>query len=475
MGLRLRMPQVTRANILPSEPPPFGCQPDLFFAHARVRRATGFGLRVKACESTALSRQGQGRQGEWKPMSSHEADSESEDAQRRHWLTPGVAGVGAASFFSDTGHEIATSLLPSLVVGLLQGSAATLGLIEGISDALTGLMKLIGGPAANHPDRRRTLASGGYLGTALATGAIGLSAAIWQAGALRALAWLSRGLRTPARDALLASLVSPSAHGRAYGLERAGDNLGAVAGPLLAAGLVSWLGVRPALYLAAIPGLFAALAIGLAAREARARLAERRDETPGAAARLRDARLVGPLVPVAMFELGNVAVTLLILRSSQLLQEAGRSPAEATLVTVLMYAGHNAAGALVALLGGRWVDRSGAQVVFASGAALYVLAYAGMAVPWTVWPPLLASFLLAGSAIGLAETAESALVAGLLPDRLRGSGFGLLGGLQSFGDFASTAVVGLLYATAGPAVGFGYAAAWTGLASLTAFGRLRRG
>ena len=70
------------------------------------------------------------------------------------------------------------------------------------------------------------------------------------------------------------------------------------------------------------------------------------------------------------------------------------------------------------------------------------------------------AFLLAGSGIGLAETAESALMARLLPDRLRGSGFGLLGGVQSFGDFASSAAVGVLWAAVSPSVAFAYAAGW---------------
>jgi len=195
------------------------------------------------------------------------AGSGREPSQK--WLTPGVGAVGAASFFSDTGHEVTTSVLPSFLTGTLGASAAALGVIDGISDALIGVMKLTGGPLANDPDRRGRTASGGYLGTALATGAMGAAMTVWQAGALRALAWLSRGLRSPARDALLASLSPESAHGRAFGLERAGDNLGAVAGPLLAAGLVAWIGIRPALYLAAIPGLFAAVAIVVAARESR--------------------------------------------------------------------------------------------------------------------------------------------------------------------------------------------------------------
>jgi hypothetical protein len=74
---------------------------------------------------------------------------------------------------------------------------------------------------------------------------------------------------------------------------------------------------------------------------------------------------------------------------------------------------------------------------------------------------------LASTGIGLAETAESTLVAWALPDRLRGSGFGLLGVVQAGGDFLSSAMVGLLWATVSPTVGFGYAAAWMA-ASLTA-------
>jgi MFS family permease len=193
-------------------------------------------------------------------------DSQDADAGDRKWLTPGVGAVAATSFFSDAGHEVTTSVLPTFVTGTLGASAAALGVIDGISDALIGVMKLVGGPLANEPDRRGRISSGGYLGTALATGAIGATVTVWQAGALRALAWMSRGVRSPSRDALLSSLSPESARGRAFGLERAGDNLGAVLGPLLAAGLVAWVGIRPTLCLAAIPGLFAAVAILVAAR-----------------------------------------------------------------------------------------------------------------------------------------------------------------------------------------------------------------
>lgn len=382
------------------------------------------------------------------------------------WLSAGVTSVGAASFFSDTGHEIATAVLPSFLTSTLHASAGALGLIEGLADALTGVAKVAGGPLANDTERRRRLATGGYLGTALATGAIGFAATVWQAGVLRAVAWASRGIRSPARDTLLFSLARPDAYGRAAGVERAGDNLGAVAGPLLASALVATVGIRPAFYFAFIPGIFAAIAITVAAREASKLVVPAGRRVRLELAGLRAAGLTRPLLPIALFELGNTATTLLILRATDLLHFAGRSLAAAAALAILIYAAHNAVGAVVALLGGRWIDAAGARVVFGTGAGLYVLAYLGFALSLHSWPLLLVAFSLAGAGIGLAEAAESTLVAQLLPDELRGSGFGVLGGLQAVGDFAASAAVGLLWTLVSPTAAFVYAAAWMVLSLL---------
>jgi MFS family permease len=393
--------------------------------------------------------------------------SETEPAAERrpetatpHWLTRGVASVGLASFFSDSGHEIATSLLPTFLTVTLRGSAGALGLIEGLSDALTGLMKLFGGPLANDQARRLRMASGGYIVTAAATGALGLAATVWQAGVLRATAWAARGIRSPARDAMLASLASPGTYGRAFGLERAGDNLGAVAGPLLAAALVASIGVRSSLYLSAVPGFFAAVAIVAAAREARKLRDPERRRIRLELAGLHAAGMLRPLLPIAAFELGNMAATLLILRATTLLHTDSRSLTAATSLAILVYAAHNLVAAALAYGGGHWIDRASPRVVFGAGAAVYVASYALFALPSGGPTVLVVAFLLAGGGIGLAETAESTLVPQLLPDHLRGSGFGLLGGVQSLGDFASSAAVGLLWTTVSPSAGFLYAAAW---------------
>ncbi len=402
-------------------------------------------------------------------------DEAAGSGENEPWLNKGIVGVGAASFFSDSGHELTTSLLPSFLTSVLHAGPAALGAIEGISDALVGLAKLAGGPLAAEPSRRARLASGGYLLTGLATAAIGLSTAVWQVSILRAVAWASRGIRSPARDTLLTSITPPSAYGRAAGIERAGDNAGAIVGPLLAASLVGFLGIRNAILVSFIPSFLAVAAITLAARHARHVLQQpgRRRTLSLNVSELRHSGATKALLPVACFELGNVATTLLILRATDVLAAGGRAPTAAAALAILLYAAHNAMATLAALVGGHLVDRVSARTVFGAGAAVYVGAYLLFAFAPGGLAGVLVGFLLAGIGIGFAETAETAAVAHALPDHLRGNGYGFLGLVQSAGDLGATLVAGVLWTLFSPAVAFSYVAIWM-LGSVVLAPHLRR-
>ncbi len=403
------------------------------------------------------------------PTGSESADPTGSPDPPERWLTPGILGVGGASLCSDAGHELVTSLLPTFVTSTLHAGPAALGAIDGVADALTGLSKLAGGPLAADPSRRGRLAAGGYLGTAVATAAIGIATAVWQVAVLRALAWVSRGLRSPARDTLLTDLSRRGAFGRAFGVERAGDNLGAIIGPLLAAVLVGTLGIRHTILLSIVPGMLAAVAITVAAREARRTLAEpagRRRLSLSLGA-LQRAGVTRALVPLACFELGNLATTLLILRASDLLAaRPGWSPSRAASVAVLLYAAHNAVAALAALVAGALADRRGPRLVLVTAGVCYVAGYALLAAG-PRGAGLVVAFLLAGCGIGLGETASSTVVALATPEPLRGNAFGVLGLTQAVGDLGATVVAGALWAWLGPGVAFGYAGAWMVLAILT--------
>lgn len=381
----------------------------------------------------------------------------TEDAPAR-WLTPGVRGIGTASFLADVGHEIPTALLPDLLTKTLGAPASALGLIEGISDGLAGVARVGGGALADDPGRRRSVAVGGYTTTAVLGAATGAAPATWQVGLLRAGAWTARGLRVPARNALLADVVEPAAYGRAYGFERAMDNLGAIFGPLLAIGLVAAVGTRTAIGLSVIPGIGAAVAIVYAIRHTqttrdRARSPIRLQIRPVLAA----PGLRGLFAGITAFELGNAAATLLILRATELL-EPGRSHDSAVTIAIGLYVAYNAAATVTSLLVGRFIDQRTPRLGLTIGAAAFAAAYLGFAFDLTSWIALAPWFVLAGIGIGCAETAEHAAVAGDAPETIRGSAFGLLAGIQSLGNVAASTIAGVLWTTLSPAWAFGFLA-----------------
>jgi MFS family permease len=388
------------------------------------------------------------------------------------WLNRGVAGIGVASFLSDVSHEVPTALLPSLLTTTLGAPAAALGTIEGIADGVAGAAKLAGGALADDPGRRRATAMGGYTATAVLSALIGAATAVWQVGVLRTGAWLSRGLRTPSRNALLTDVVEPEVYGRAYGFERAMDNAGAIVGPLLALGLIAVVGVREAILLSVIPGLLAALAIFIAVRSAR-RL--ERHERPPLRIRIRPVlhgRLGRLLGAVAAFELGNVAATLLILRATDLLTpDHGHD--SAVRLAVVLYAVYNAAAMVISVPAGHVTDRRGATAVLVVGAFGALAAFVGFALAGSSVALLAALFALAGTGKGAVETAQGAGVALFAPPELLGSAFGALATIQSFANLAASAVAGALWTLVSPRAAFLYLAGWAAV-SVVALAAVRR-
>jgi MFS family permease len=169
------------------------------------------------------------------------------------------------------------------------------------------------------------------------------------------------------------------------------------------------------------------------------------------------------MVGVSAFEFGNVAATLVILRASELLAP-GRDQDQATQLALGLYVAYNVAATVASIPAGRLGDRRGPVLVLALGVALFGLAYAGFAADPASVLALAPWFVAAGVAIGCVETAEHAAVAAMAPVEWRGSAFGLLAAVQSFGNLAASAVAGLLWTLASPRVAFAYLVAWMLLA-----------
>ncbi|MGZ5214252.1 MAG: MFS transporter [Actinomycetota bacterium] len=371
---------------------------------------------------------------------------------------PTVLGVGFASFFSDVGHEMATAALPSFL-STLGAPAAALGAIEGLADASLSASKLAGGFLADRPGAsRKGIAATGYLVTGLGYGSFAL-ATTWPAVALgRAVAWAARGIRSPARDALLADAVPATHLGRAFGVERAGDSIGAIVGPLIAAALIGVVSYRSLFALSMIPAIFAALAVTLLTKEK-----QHRHELTEHLGRLRDlvrtpGRFRSLVAGVGLYGLGNFSSTLLILRATQVLHANGRSSAAAASVAILLYTAHNASNAFAAYPAGALADRLGRRNVLVVGIGLFGLACLAFVFGPTRVPALGVLFVAIGASTAMVETAEGSHASELLPPSIRGRGFGLLGLVDGIGDLVSSLVIGVIWTVTAPAWGFAFAA-----------------
>jgi MFS family permease len=383
-----------------------------------------------------------------------------------------VLGIGLGSLLSDTGHEMATAALPGFLSSI-GAQAAALGAIEGIADASLSVSKVVGGVVADRPGvERKAVTAGGYAITALGHGAFALAQSWPFVAVARGLSWVARGGKAPARDSLLAGAVPPDQLGRAFGVERSMDSLGAIVGPLLAAPLIVAVGYRWLFAVSALPGILAAFAVLVLVRET-PRLIH---AAPHISLSIRAlATEPGPyrrlLIGVGLYGLGNFSATLLILRATDLLHHGGRSTADAAAIAVLLYAAHNAANSLFAYPAGAAADRFGRRHVLVSGIGLFAVASLGFVSDSRNIAVLAVLFVLVGASTALVETAQGSYTAELLHDSIRGRGYGILGLVEGIGDLVSSVVVGILFTVTDPAWGFVYAAV---LATLGAFTLARR-
>lgn len=382
------------------------------------------------------------------------------------WINRTIIGIALATCFSDFSHEMVTAVLPLYLAKVGLGAAA-LGIIEGIADFLVSISKLGGGYAGHHLRHKKPLAAAGYLVTALATSAIGLVTTVPMVLAMRSIAWIARGFRGPLRDYLLSDAVEKTHYGRAYGLERAADMIGAVAGPLTATLLV-YLGVqfKSIILVALAPGVLAAASMLFLAHE-------KVPET--SAATDAKANPVKPrfprvfwlfLVGVLLFGLGDFSRTFLILIAAGGLKEDGAMVSGTLSVAVLLYAMHNLISAFAAFPAGHLGDRFGKRRILVAGYAIGVGTNLMLAFSGGSLPVIIGAIALSGIYIAIEETLEKATVAQILPRELKSLGFGILACANAVGDMASSMYVGELMGAGRSTLAFCIAAGFGALGVL---------
>ncbi|HEX8673715.1 MAG TPA: MFS transporter [Longimicrobium sp.] len=374
-------------------------------------------------------------------------------------LRGNVLWLSVVSFLNDAASEMIYPLLPIFLTGTMGVGAAFVGAVEGAAESLSSLLKLAGGWAADRFGRRHALVVWGYGIAALGRPLIAVATVAWQVLTVRLFDRVGKGLRSAPRDAILSESVSDARRGEAFGIHRAADHAGAVAGPLLATGILLLVpgDLRLVFGLAVVPGLLAVAVAAWKVRDPRP-IAPPKPVLPAPVVRLSG---LGPRFPrllavLALFALGNASDAFLLLRAQQM--------GVATALIPLLWGALHVSKSFWSIVGGRLSDRSGARGAITAGWAVYALVYAGFAVagaPWQAW----ALFLVYGLFYGLTEAPEKSLVAALAPEGARGRAFGAYHFIVGIVALPASLLFGMLWDVFGAATAF-YAGA--GLAAAAA-------
>jgi MFS family permease len=392
------------------------------------------------------------------------------------WLNRNLIGFALTSFLSDFCHEMATAVLPQFIQAI-GASAAALGLIEGVADAISSFSKLGAGYWGDKTGNRKNLTVIGYALTGFSKAVFAFAFAWPLIMVGRTVGWLGRGIRSPLRDAMLVDSVTEQHRGKAFGFHRASDTAGAVAGPLAAFLLLSLIARHPGIdqlperlfpFLSGAAGakfrviFLLTLVPGILSVAAMAFLVKEKPRSPNLGLRFMGAVRAMPneyrmfLLAVGVFGMADFAPTLMILRATTVLgPDIGFL--KAAQLAALLYTLRNVVYLAASYPIGALSHRFSRSRYLAAGYTVAVVTFTGFlfAISSILWFTL--CFALAGIFIAWEDTMERVAVRDYVDDSIAGTGFGLLGTVNGIGDFASSIIVGVLWTAIGPNWGFAYA------------------
>lgn len=376
---------------------------------------------------------------------------------QRLGLPTAVLALGLVSLLTDLSSEMIYPLLPVFLSQVLGAGATALGLIEGTAEATAALLKIVSGALTDRTGRRTPFMILGYGLAGAARPLIGLAQAWPFVLVCRFADRVGKGLRTSPRDALIADWTPPERRGTAFGLHRGMDHLGAVLGPLVAAGLLALgIGYRGIFLWAGVPAALVMIVLLLMVHErdpAAPLETPRSDAAPPAAPGRWPVLLAG----VFLGAFGAPSDAFLLL----LLARGGLAPA----AIAGLWSAHSLLRFAASFAGGRLADRWPRfnMVLGAWLARAAMLAAIGFAAHMGA---LVTLFLVYALAVGVADPVERALVADMVQSRLRGRAYGLYHSAVGLGALPAGVLFGAVWDGFGAPVAFGAAALLVALAAI---------
>jgi len=359
---------------------------------------------------------------------------------RLRQIPKGVWALGFVSLFMDISSEMVHSLLPVFFVSVIGLSYTSVGLIEGIAQAIALITKVFSGALSDFIGKRKPLALVGYGLAAVTKPVFALASSAGLIVSARFLDRVGKGIRGAPRDALIADITPAAVRGASFGIRQSLDSVGAFVGPGLALLLMFLLAndIRAVFWFAVIPAAISVLVLWFGVREPerpadapKPRLPLHRSEIRKLSRSYWNTVAVGAVLTLAGF-----SEAFLVLRA----QDIGLSLALIPLVFIVM----NVVYALSAYPAGILSDRWGRPSLIVAGFVVLIGADAVLALAGDV-TMVMVGVMLWGLYMGLTQGVVTALVADTAPLELRGTAFGVFNLVSGISLLLASAIAGWLW------------------------------
>jgi MFS family permease len=356
--------------------------------------------------------------------------------------------TGLTSFLTDTSVKMVYSVMPMFLMSI-GASKTSLALIEGIAESTAALIKALSGFWSDKIGKNKPFMLVGYGLSALIIPLYTFVVSPLQVLYLRFIERFGKGIRTAPRDSLIAGSVENGETGKSFGLQKAMDNSGAIAGPLLAFILLSFLpaNYRLIFLLAGIPSILAIFVIIFGIKEAKKSKHELftkfhfKDFPTG---------YYFFLAIVFVFTLGNSTDALLLVKANEVGVKVALIP--------LVYLITSFVSVIASIPVGTLSDRIGKEKILIIGYLIYAIVYYGFGITSSIGT-IIALFALYGLYSAATDSIQKAFISDIVDKNKQGTGLGIYNALLGITLLPASLIAGILYDKVNSRVPFYFGAA----------------